>query len=62
VNVNNNWSTGSSALYMARQAVRGGLADCALALGVEKMEPGSLGIKYTIARTRSTATRWRCSS
>jgi acetyl-CoA acetyltransferase len=47
INVNNNCSTGSSALYMARQAVRGGLADCALALGFEKMEPGSLGIKYT---------------
>jgi acetyl-CoA acyltransferase len=47
VNVNNNCSTGSSALYMARQAVRGGLADCSLALGFEKMEPGSLGIKYT---------------
>jgi acetyl-CoA acyltransferase len=47
VNANNNCSTGSSALYMARQAVRGGLADCALALGFEKMEPGSLGIKYT---------------
>jgi len=47
VNVNNYCSTGSSALYMARQAVRGGLADCALALGFEKMEKGSLGIKYT---------------
>jgi acetyl-CoA acyltransferase len=47
VNVNNNCSTGSSALFMARQAVRGGLADCALALGFEKMEPGSLGVKYT---------------
>jgi acetyl-CoA acetyltransferase len=47
VNVNNNCSTGSSALYMARQAVRGGLADCALALGFEKMEMGSLGVKYT---------------
>jgi len=47
VNVNNNCSTGSSALYMARQAVRGGLAECALALGFEKMEKGSLGIKYT---------------
>jgi len=47
VNVNNNCSTGSSALYMARQAVRGGLAQCALALGFEKMEKGSLGIKYT---------------
>src|SRR5919106_1054003 len=47
VNVNNNCSTGSSALYMARQAVRGGLADCALAPGFEKMEKGSLGIKYS---------------
>jgi acetyl-CoA acyltransferase len=47
VNVNNNCSTGSSALYMARQAVRGGLADCALALGFEKMEMGSLGMKWT---------------
>src|SRR3954471_7066416 len=47
VNVNNNCSTGSSALYMARRAVRGGLADCALALGFEKMEMGSLGVKWT---------------
>ena len=47
VNVNNNCSTGSSALYMARQAVRGGLADCALAVGFEKMEMGSLGVKFT---------------
>jgi acetyl-CoA acetyltransferase len=47
VNVNNNCSTGSSALYMARQAVRGGLAECALALGFEKMEMGSLGVKWT---------------
>ena len=47
VNVNNNCSTGSSALFLARQAVRGGLADCALALGFEKMEKGSLGVKYT---------------
>jgi acetyl-CoA acyltransferase len=47
VNVDNNCSTGSSALYMARQAVKGGLADCVLALGFEKMERGSLGVKYT---------------
>ena len=46
-NVNNNCSTGSSALFLARQAVRGGIVDCALALGFEKMEPGSLGVKYT---------------
>jgi acetyl-CoA acyltransferase len=47
VNVNNNCSTGSSALFLARQAVKGGLADCALAIGFEKMERGSLGMKYT---------------
>jgi acetyl-CoA acyltransferase len=46
INVNNNCSTGSSALYMARQAVRGGLADCALALGFERMERGSLSMKF----------------
>ena len=47
VNVNNNCSTGSSALYLARQFVRGGLADCVLAVGFEKMEMGSLGAKFT---------------
>ncbi len=43
-NVNNNCSTGSTALYLATQSVRGGLADCALALGFEKMQPGSLSV------------------
>jgi acetyl-CoA acetyltransferase len=47
VNVNNNCSTGSSALFLARQAVKGGSVDVALALGFEKMEKGSLGVKYT---------------
>jgi acetyl-CoA acetyltransferase len=47
VNVNNNCSTGSSALYLANKFVKGGLADCVLAVGFEKMEKGSLGIKYT---------------
>ncbi len=46
-NVNNNCSTGSSALHMAKQFVEGGLAECTMALGFEKMEKGSLGIKYT---------------
>jgi len=46
-NVNNNCSTGSTALFMAKQFVEGDLADCVLALGFEKMEKGSLGIKYT---------------
>ena len=47
VNVNNNCATGSSALYLAKKFIEGGLADCALALGFEKMEKGSLGVKYT---------------
>ncbi|KAF0845956.1 lipid-transfer protein [Nocardia caishijiensis] len=46
VNVNNNCSTGSTALYLAAQAIRGGLADCTLALGFEKMQKGSLGSTY----------------
>jgi sterol carrier protein 2 len=46
-NVNNNCSTGSTALYLAYQAVASGLNDCVLALGFEKMERGSLGAKYT---------------
>jgi acetyl-CoA acetyltransferase len=47
VNVNNNCSTGSTALYLAAQAIRGGLEDCVLALGFEKMQPGSLTTSYT---------------
>jgi len=47
VNVNNNCSTGSTALWLAAQHIRGGLADCVLALGFEKMEKGSLGAKFT---------------
>lgn len=46
-NVNNNCSTGSTALMMAKQLIEGGISDCALALGFEKMEKGSLGSKYT---------------
>jgi sterol carrier protein 2 len=45
-NVNNNCSTGSSALFMARQFIQGGLSECVLALGFEKMERGSLGSKW----------------
>jgi acetyl-CoA acetyltransferase len=46
INVNNNCSTGSTALFLAAQAVRGGLVDCALALGFEKMQKGSLASTY----------------
>ncbi|MEB2310993.1 MAG: lipid-transfer protein [Sorangiineae bacterium] len=45
-NVNNNCSTGSTALFLAKQLVEGGLAECAMAVGFEKMEKGSLGPKY----------------
>jgi acetyl-CoA acetyltransferase len=41
-NVNNNCSTGSSALFLARQMVASGAADCVLALGFEQMQPGAL--------------------
>ena len=47
VNVNNNCSTGSTALYLARQAIASGAADCVLALGFEQMKPGALGSVYT---------------
>ncbi|TXC98838.1 lipid-transfer protein [Streptomyces sp. ISID311] len=42
-NVNNNCATGATALMMARQFVEGGLNDCVLALGFEKMKRGALG-------------------
>src|SRR5579859_5820170 len=45
VDVTNNCSTGSSALFLARQAIEGG-AECVLALGFEKMEKGALGSKF----------------
>jgi acetyl-CoA acetyltransferase len=41
-NVNNNCATGSSALFLARQAVESGAVECALALGFEQMTPGAL--------------------
>ncbi|MBL8721063.1 MAG: lipid-transfer protein [Myxococcales bacterium] len=46
VNVNNNCSTGSTALFLARQAIEAG-AECVIALGFEKMEKGALGSKFT---------------
>ena len=41
-NVNNNCSTGSTALFLARQSVESGVVECALALGFEQMTPGAL--------------------
>ncbi|MDO8771263.1 MAG: lipid-transfer protein [Burkholderiaceae bacterium] len=46
VNVNNNCSTGSTALFLARQAVASGTADCVLALGFEQMSPGAIGALF----------------
>jgi acetyl-CoA acetyltransferase len=45
-NINNNCSTGSSALYLARQAVESGMVECAIALGFEQMVPGPLKGAY----------------
>ena len=45
-NVNNNCSTGSTALFLARQAVASGSVECALAVGFEQMKPGALGDIY----------------
>ncbi|KAI8946423.1 thiolase-like protein [Xylaria longipes] len=42
VNVNNNCSTGSTGLAMARSTIAYGGADCILVVGFEKMMPGSL--------------------
>jgi sterol carrier protein 2 len=47
VNVNNNCSTGSTVLFLARQLIEGGAADCVLALGFEQMQPGALTEHWT---------------
>lgn len=47
INVNNNCSTGSTALWLARQAVESGAADCVLAFGFEQMRPGALDAIWT---------------
>jgi acetyl-CoA acetyltransferase len=47
INVNNNCATGSSALFLARQAVQSGVVDCALALGFEEMGAGALTAKWS---------------
>ncbi|MGH8783794.1 MAG: lipid-transfer protein [Cupriavidus necator] len=47
INVNNNCATGSSALFLARQAVQSGAVECALAVGFEFMNPGALKSVWT---------------
>lgn len=46
INVNNNCSTGSTALFLARQAVEAGVVDVALAVGFEHMSPGALATVF----------------
>jgi acetyl-CoA acetyltransferase len=46
VNVNNNCSTGSTALFLARQAVASGAVDCAIAVGFEQMQPGAIAMHW----------------
>ncbi|MDK2759447.1 lipid-transfer protein [Blastomonas fulva] len=46
INVNNNCSTGSTALFLARQAIASGSAECVLAVGFEQMNPGAIGSNY----------------
>jgi len=46
INVNNNCSTGSTVLYLARQAIQSGAAECVLALGFEQMKPGAIGMMF----------------
>jgi acetyl-CoA acetyltransferase len=46
VNVNNNCSTGSTALFLARQAILAGTSDCVLAFGFEQMQPGAIGTVF----------------
>lgn len=61
-NLNNNCASGSSALFLARQAVESGVVDCALALGFEQMNPGALKGAYDdrpspVARFQETMTQ-----
>lgn len=46
INVNNNCSSGSTALFLARQLVTSGALDCVMALGFEQMKPGAIGTAY----------------
>ncbi|KAF2127063.1 thiolase-like protein [Dothidotthia symphoricarpi CBS 119687] len=54
-NVNNNCSTGSTGLYMGRNMIAHGAADCVLVVGFEKMFPGSLQTFFQ-DRTNPTST------
>jgi sterol carrier protein 2 len=47
INVNNNCATGSTAIFLARQAIASGALDCALAVGFEQMVPGALANAFS---------------
>jgi len=51
INVNNNCSTGSTALFLARQAIESGAVDCVIAVGFEQMTPGALTAAFTDRRS-----------
>lgn len=55
INVNNNCSSGSTALYMARQAVESGASECVLAFGFEEMKSGALSENWT---DRTSPFKW----
>jgi acetyl-CoA acyltransferase len=61
-NVNNNCATGSTALMLARQLVEGGVADCVLALGFEKMKRGALGGGVDSGARGGAANDWSATS
>ena len=46
INVNNACASGSTALFLARQAVKSGAAECVLAFGFEEMQRGALNAIY----------------
>lgn len=46
-NVNNNCATGSTALFLARQAVASGAAECVLVVGFEQMGRGAIATQWS---------------
>lgn len=46
INVNNYCASGSSALWLGRQAILAGTADCVLVVGFEQMGKGAIGSMY----------------
>ncbi|QEY62973.1 lipid-transfer protein [Metapseudomonas lalkuanensis] len=46
INVNNNCASGSTALYLANQAIASGMVDIVLAVGFEQMIPGAINSAF----------------